>query len=385
MKQKVFVFLFLMIAGSIAYAGLNEDYKVLQQQFMKKRMMVRSQADMNKLTTERTLALKNLIVKYKGRKLADNEQMTMAEVFMSVDELAPAWDILKTVSSPVDPEKYNAMCSRALFGLGKDAMAIKYLEKLNHQGQFYGMVNFGRAMSLLKDGKDNDAFPYLKNVVGVLMLKDVYRVYAIQGMVNHYEDKGKHDEAMKLLTRYVKDSTFSGKARLELSNTEKAMTMTGKPAMNLQYIIRGFNGKAPVVFQEKGKVVVLDFFATWSAPCRNAMPSLSQLYLKYRDKGLDVIGVTMLYGYYADGKTREKDITGMREATLVADFVKSLKASYPMVLLGKEDSLRDYMVTGMPHVVLIDKKGTIRRVFTGIYSQKSFTKAVEALLDEKVK
>ena len=383
MKQKVFVFLLLIIAGSIAYAGLNEDYQVLQQQFMKKRMLVRSQTDMNKLSVERTLALKNLVTEYKGKKLADNEQMTMAEILMYVEDLGSAWDILKTVSSPAEPEKYNAMCARALFGLEKDAMALKYLEKLNHQGQFYGMVNFGKAMSLLKDGKDNEAIPYLKNVVGVLILRDTYRVYAVQGLVNHYEAEGKHDEAMKLLAKYAKDSTFSGKARLELINTEKAMAMTGKSAMNLRNIVRGFNGSAPVVLQEKGKVIVLDFFAPWSAPCRAAIPSLSELYFKYRDKGLDVIGVTALYGYYADGKTTEQEIPAMREATLLADFVKSLKASYPMLLLGKEGSLRDYMVTGLPHVVLIDKKGTIRRVFTGIYRKQSLEEAVKALLDEK--
>jgi thiol-disulfide isomerase/thioredoxin len=383
MKNRLIVLFLIVISGSLAFAGLNEDYQALQQQFQKKRMLVRSQADMNKLSVERIAALRKLLNQYRGKKLAPNEQMTMAEVLMSVDDLASAWDILKDVSNPADPEKYNAMCARSLFGLGKDAMAQEYLDKLNHQEQFYGMVNFGRAMSLLKEGKDGEAVPYLKAVIGVVTLQDIYRIYAINALVTFYEDGGKHDEAMKLLGKSAKDITFSGKARLELKNTEAAMSITGKSCMNLQGIVRGFNGKAPILFQDRGKVIVLDFYAPWCRPCRSAMSHLSKLYLKYREKGLDVIGVTRLYGYYDDGKTREQNIPAMREANLVSKFVKEQKLSYPMVLLGKMDSFQDYAVTGLPHVVLIDRKGVIRRVFTGMYSEKSFLVAVKKLLDEK--
>jgi len=383
MKNRLIVLFLIVISGSLAFAGLNEDYQALQQQFQKKRMLVRSQAGMNKLTVERMAALKKLVTRYKDKKLADNEQITMAEVYMSVDDLASAWDILKDLSNPADPEKYNAMCARSLFGLGKDVMARKYLDKLNHQEQFYGMVNFGRGMSLLKEGKEEEAVPYLKAVVGVVTLQDVYRVYAVNALVTYYEDGGKHAEAMKLLSKTYKDSTFSGKSRRELKNMESAMALGGKDAVNLQGIIRGFNGKAPVIFREKGKVIVLEFFAPWCRPCRNEMKNLSKLYLEQRKKGLDVIGVTTLYGSYFDGKTREQNITAMKEASLVAGFVKSQKAAYPMVLLGKHDSLQDYAVTGLPHVVLIDKKGVIRRVFTGMYSEKSFLMAVKKLLDEK--
>ncbi|RLE18219.1 MAG: hypothetical protein DRJ14_04360 [Acidobacteria bacterium] len=385
MKKRLIVLFLLVISGSLVFAGLNEDYQALQQQFMKKRRMVRSRTEMNKLGIERVQALKNLLAKYKGRKLAEDEQMTMAEVLMSVDNLASAWDILKTITAPADPEKYNAMCARSLFGLGKDTMASKYLEKLNHQGQFYGMVNFGRGMSLLRKGEESAAIPYLKEVVGVVTLQDVYRVYAINALVTYYEDNGSHARAMKLLAKSVKDSTFSGRSRNELKNMEMAMAMIGKAAMNLQNIVRGFNGNAPVVFKEKGKVIVLDFFAPWCGPCKAAIPVLSKLYLENRDKGLDVIGVTRLYGYYADGKTRQQNITAAKEAELIATFVKSQKASYPMALVGNEDAFKDYAVTGLPHSVLIDRKGIIRRVFTGMYSQKSFIKAVRTLLDEKVK
>ncbi|NOZ12356.1 MAG: TlpA family protein disulfide reductase [Acidobacteria bacterium] len=385
MRKIVSVFLLVLMAVSLAYAGLSEDYQALQQQFMRKRMNIRSRADMDKLMAERTAALENLLVKYKGKKLAGNEKILMAEILISVNRMAPAWDILKAITKPDDVEKYNALCTRALFGLGKDALASKYLEKLNHEGKYYGMLCFGRAMSLKKKGEINRALPYLKQVIKVVTLRDAYRVFAIHTLVDYDESAGRHPEAMKLLSEFAKDNTLSARSRLDLANTQKAMAMIGKKAFNFQDIVRRFNGRAPVLYKEKGKVLVLEFFAPWCAPCRNEMKALSRLFLEKRDKGLDVIGITRLYGFFADGKVNEQNITAKKEAFLIAEFVKSMKLSYPMVLIGKDDSYSDYGVTGLPHVVLVDKKGVIRRVFTGMYQEKDFQKAVQALLQEKLK
>ncbi len=385
MRKIISVFLLVLMTVSVAHAGLNEDYQALRQQFMRKRMNIRSRADMDKLVAERVTALKNLLIKYKDKKLAENEKMTMAEILISVNRLAPAWEILKTIAAPEDIERYNALCTRTLFGIGKDTLASKYLEKLNHEGEYYGMLCFGRAMSLKKSGKIAKAVPYLEQVIRVVTLQDAYRVFAIHTLVDYDESIGRHPEAMMLLSKFAKDSTLSARSRRDLLNTQKAMALTGKNVVNFQSIIRRFNGQAPVLYKEKGKVLVLEFFAPWCVPCRDEMKALSKLFLENRDKGLDVIGVTRLYGFFADGKVNEQNVTAKKEASLISEFVKSMKLSYPMVLLGKEDSYLDYGVTGLPHVVLIDRKGVIRRVFTGMYPEKAFQKTVRDLLKEKSK
>ncbi len=385
MKNKLIV-LFLLAGFSLfAFAGLNEDYQALQRQFMKRRNMVRSQADMDKLGADRVAALNKLLNRYKGKKLTENERMTMAEIYLSLDKLQDAWTFLQKVRNPVDSEKYKAMCARALFGLKKDAEAQHYLDKMNRQSQYYGMVNLGRAMSLMKEGKDSDAVPYLQNVINVLTLRDRYRAFALNSLISFYENNGKHGMAMRLLQKAEKDNTYSARVRQEMKNLAAGMDKIGHNAVNLQNVVQRFNRQVPPIYQEKGKVVILDFFAPWNGLCRASFPWFNDLYMKYRDKGLILIGVTRLYGTYSDGKVREKSITAVKELSLISSFLKSRKISFPVAVLNKDDSFRDYAVSGLPHVVLIDKKGVIRRVFIGMYSRKSFEKALETLLNNQSK
>ena len=385
MKNRLIVLFLLAGVSFFAFAGLNEDYQALQRQFMKRRNMVRSQADMDKLGADRIAALNKLLNRYKGKTLTEDEKMTMAEIFLSLDKLQDAWGVLQKVKNPLEPEKYRAMCVRALFGLKKDTAAQHYLDKMNRQSQYYGMVNLGRAMSLIKMGKEKDAEQYLKNVIGVLTLQDRYRAFALNTLVSYYEDNGRHMLAMRVLQKASKDTTYSARARQEMKSLLAGLGKIGRGAVNLQNIAQRLNGQVPSVFKEKGKLVILNFFAPWNGLSRASLPWFNSLYMKYRDKGLVLIGVTRLYGTYSDGKTRASSITKPKELQLISSFVKSRNILFPVAVLEKDDSFRDYAVSGLPHIVLIDKTGVIRRVFIGMFSRKSLEKAVHTLLNQESK
>jgi cytochrome c biogenesis protein CcmG/thiol:disulfide interchange protein DsbE len=109
---------------------------------------------------------------------------------------------------------------------------------------------------------------------------------------------------------------------------------------------------APVsLSQYKGKVVLLDFWATWCTGCKVEIPWYMQFSRKYKRDGLVVLGVAMDDNWQP-----------------VKPFVKEKKMNYPVVL-GNEAIAKQCGLTGMPKTLLIDRDGLIAWSFTGIVNR----------------
>src|SRR5512145_1345843 len=135
-----------------------------------------------------------------------------------------------------------------------------------------------------------------------------------------------------------------------------------KPAPKLE--LNDIEGRALRLSDYKGKVVLLNFWATWCAPCRAEMPDLVKWQREYKSQGLQVIGVT-----YPPA-----------ELTEAREFIKSIEVNYP-IALGEEQTkaIFDNGET-LPVTVVIDKKGMIREVIQGIIFPEEFEQKVKPLL-----
>ena len=112
----------------------------------------------------------------------------------------------------------------------------------------------------------------------------------------------------------------------------------------------------------KGKVVLLDFWATWCGPCRRTIPALDALHRKYRGKGLEVIGISSepleeLKAFQAQGKQGYSLFNDIGQVTT-----------------------RRYQAYAYPTVVLLDRKGVVQRVEVGAHGAEDMEKWILELL-----
>jgi peroxiredoxin len=128
--------------------------------------------------------------------------------------------------------------------------------------------------------------------------------------------------------------------------------------------LAGLDGKSYSMADFKGKVILLDFWATWCGPCRMEVPHLKDLHAAYSEKGLAIVGVSV----------------DQHGAAAVRPFVE--KNQIPFVsLLADEAVVRAYgNVTAIPTTFLIDKKGNIQKVYRGYTDKHVFEEDVKKLL-----
>jgi peroxiredoxin len=134
------------------------------------------------------------------------------------------------------------------------------------------------------------------------------------------------------------------------------------PAWNLPDI----NGKSVSLSDFKGKVVVLDFWATWCPPCRAEIPHFIDLQKQYGDQGLAVIGISL-------------DAGG---AGVVAAFAKKNNLNYTVVM-GDSDVVAQYgHIQGIPTTFIIDPKGEIVSKYVGLTDASVIEGDIKKLLPE---
>jgi thiol-disulfide isomerase/thioredoxin len=134
------------------------------------------------------------------------------------------------------------------------------------------------------------------------------------------------------------------------------------PAPDVQFT--KLDGSAFRLNDLKGRVVLLNFWATWCVPCRNEIPSLSAMQKDLDSRGLSIIGVS-----YDD------------TADLVQEFQKDIPQTYQIVLGGREVGSQ-LPASPLPTTYIIDRQGRIREKLIGERSRSDFEAVIKPLLDE---
>jgi cytochrome c biogenesis protein CcmG/thiol:disulfide interchange protein DsbE len=130
------------------------------------------------------------------------------------------------------------------------------------------------------------------------------------------------------------------------------------------FSLKSADGTSYRLSKYKGKVVVINFWATWCGPCRQEIPDFIEAYKKYKKKGLEIIGISL----DQDGWTK------------VIPYVKESNINYPVVL-GDEQVVQNYGgIDAIPTTFIVDRKGNIVARQTGIMSLRQLEAKLKPLL-----
>jgi thiol-disulfide isomerase/thioredoxin len=140
----------------------------------------------------------------------------------------------------------------------------------------------------------------------------------------------------------------------------RAQSNARAPAIDLKDI----HGHRVRLSDYRGKVVLVNFWATWCAPCRKEIPDLIRMQRLYRNKGLRIVGIT-----YPPERAAE-----------VRRFARKLKMNYPVVMGTKSIKASFTSSETLPMTVIIDRAGNVRDVIEGIMYADEFDEKVKPLL-----
>lgn len=146
-----------------------------------------------------------------------------------------------------------------------------------------------------------------------------------------------------------------------INNVFSQRKIEDKPSNNKapEFNLQDLNGKNVKLSDFKGKVVIINFWATWCPPCKAEIPDFIELYKTYQKKGLVILGIAL------DNKSK------------VEKFVKDNNVNYPILLGDQEVSNLYGGITGIPTTFIVDRKGNIKNVYVGLRTKEVFEKDIK--------
>ncbi len=344
------------------------DFQKIRSDFQETVKTVKSRAEYQKAVSDRDSALDALLQKNKDETGDEIELMRVKALMLSnrVDEADKKVDaLLNGKNEGIKPrakmEKVGILLAKKdkngaynLFRQVEGAMKPGdqlYEDYLNFA--FYGPTEAARNEYAKKFIAVKDLPDYLKQYVS----------YVYQDLAFQAKDAGNMDKAREIIKTALTKTT-DDRSKKSLQSQLNMLNMIGKPATQLK-AAKWLNGHAISFKKLRGKVMLIDFWATWCPPCRQVIPVLANAYDEFKGKGLVVIGYTRFYGFYRDDQKSVGKVDEAKELALTGEFMKRFGMNYPVAIARDDKGFSDYNIESIPTLFFINRKGVIVDVEMG--------------------
>lgn len=244
--------------------------------------------------------------------------------------------------------------------LGRGALAAKRFD----QAEKYAEATYALATAELKK-RPMDQEPRLPIAIGA----------AIEVLGQVGAARGERTEAVRFLKaeleKYKATSLYK-----RIQKNINLISLDGQPAMPVdasEYL----GSRPPSLDSQKGKVVLLFFWAHWCPDCKNQGPALASLLAKYKERGLAVVAPTQRYGYVAGGRQAGRD----EERQYIAQIKKTHYGFLDdQAITLAEANHQRYGVSTTPTLVVLDRSGSVRSYHPGQMNEAELDALVQPLL-----
>lgn len=147
--------------------------------------------------------------------------------------------------------------------------------------------------------------------------------------------------------------------------SEAAAPVKNQPASD--FTLKSRDGDNRRLSEERGNIVIVNFWASWCGPCREELPAFEEMYQEYADLGVTILGVNV------DDDSSKADV-----------LLNDIDITFPVLYDPNGEVSELYDVSAMPTTVMIDRDGNTRLIHKGYKSgdEKSYEKAIKLLLRE---
>lgn len=346
-----------------------QDYLEIQTKYEKKIITTGySREKLINITIEKKRELKELLNKFKHLPPIDEVEITRAKILLNISDFKVA--IRKVNNLIRKKSKYSNQAKIIeiflLLAENKNGEALKIFREIEDEIKrgdelFNVYLHFS---FLLKNTEDRENFS--RKFVKAMDLPEKFAFFKNKVYLNLSaiaQERRDFLAAKEFLKKAILHST-NLQDKIVFENQIKLFDLIGKDWHSIS-ADKWLNYKPKNLNNLKGKAVVINFWAPWCYHSREIIPTLVELYKNYRHKGLEIIGLTKLYGFFQDQSMKTGNLNKEIELSRIVGFLKRNKINYPVAISFEGKDFEKLNIASIPCLIFLNKEGIIDYIKTG--------------------